>query len=135
MSELTTTNHVSDADLARLRRKLESTRDALLAAERRTLHEQQAAGDAGPEAGDELDLAERTIEQDSALSRATLDTSVLPEVQRALAKMEAGTYGFSEDTGEPIELERLEAIPWARRTAAEEERRAVERAEPRHPQL
>jgi RNA polymerase-binding transcription factor DksA len=37
--------------------------------------------------------------------------------------MEAGTYGASEDSGEAIPLERLEAVPWARRTARAEEKR------------
>lgn len=34
-------------------------------------------------------------------------------VRRALAKMEAGTYGTCERCGNPIREERLEAIPWA----------------------
>ena len=33
-----------------------------------------------------------------------------------------GAYGLSIESGEPIPAERLEAIPWAERTAAEEER-------------
>ena len=37
----------------------------------------------------------------------------LRDVDRALAKMEAGTYGTCERCGQPISLERLEALPWA----------------------
>lgn len=37
----------------------------------------------------------------------------LRDVERALAKMEAGTYGTCERCGQPISLERLEALPWA----------------------
>ena len=36
------------------------------------------------------------------------------EVDEALARLEAGTYGFCEDCGQPIAPERLEAIPTAR---------------------
>ena len=34
-------------------------------------------------------------------------------VDRALAKMDAGTYGTCERCGRPIGAERLEALPWA----------------------
>ena len=39
--------------------------------------------------------------------------SNLHDVDRALAKMGAGTYGTCERCGKPIAEERLEAIPWA----------------------
>lgn len=42
-------------------------------------------------------------------------------VNAALAKIEAGTYGVSEDSGEPIGFRRLRAVPWARLTVEEEE--------------
>ena len=43
-------------------------------------------------------------------------------VERALQKIEEGTYGFSDDSGEPIPKGRLEAIPEAIRTVEEQER-------------
>jgi len=43
-------------------------------------------------------------------------------VERALKRLEEGTYGFSIESGEPIPAGRLEAIPWAERTAEEEAR-------------
>jgi len=48
--------------------------------------------------------------------------SELEAVERAEARLNEGTYGFSTQSGEPIPPERLEAIPWAERTAAEQER-------------
>ena len=39
--------------------------------------------------------------------------SNLHDVDRALAKMHAGTYGTCERCGHPIAEERLDAIPWA----------------------
>ena len=38
----------------------------------------------------------------------------LPEIERALAKINQGTYGICEKTGEFIGYKRLKAIPWAR---------------------
>ena len=45
----------------------------------------------------------------------------LEAVERAEARLKDGTYGFSTQSGEPIPPERLEAIPWAERTAEEQE--------------
>ena len=44
----------------------------------------------------------------------------LAAVERAEARLAAGTYGLSVESGEPIPDERLEAIPTAERTAEEE---------------
>jgi DnaK suppressor protein len=44
----------------------------------------------------------------------------LAAVERAEARLAAGTYGLSIESGEPIPDERLEAVPAAERTAAEE---------------
>jgi DnaK suppressor protein len=44
----------------------------------------------------------------------------LAAVERAEARLAAGTYGRSIESGEPIPDERLEARPTAERTAAEE---------------
>jgi DnaK suppressor protein len=44
-------------------------------------------------------------------------------VARAEQRIEQGTYGVSVESGEPIPDARLEAIPWAERTAQEEQRR------------
>jgi DnaK suppressor protein len=44
----------------------------------------------------------------------------LAAVERAEARLAAGTYGLSIESGTPIPDERLEAIPTAERTAQEE---------------
>src|SRR5712691_4689899 len=47
----------------------------------------------------------------------------LAALERAEARLAAGTYGRSIESGEPIPDERLEAVPTAERTAEEEARR------------
>ena len=39
--------------------------------------------------------------------------ALLNQIEQALARIDNGTYGYCEDTGEPIELRRLEAQPTA----------------------
>jgi DnaK suppressor protein len=46
----------------------------------------------------------------------------LAAVERAEARLAAGTYGLSIESGQPIPDERLEALPTAERTAEEEAR-------------
>ena len=43
-------------------------------------------------------------------------------IERAEQRLAQGTYGLSVDSGEPIPDGRLEAVPWAERTAAEQAR-------------
>ncbi len=47
----------------------------------------------------------------------------LAALKRAEARLEAGTYGLSVDSGEPIPDGRLEALPLAERTVEEERQR------------
>jgi RNA polymerase-binding transcription factor DksA len=51
-------------------------------------------------------------ERDLVLSAQAQQT--VAEIDHALAKLEAGTYGICEVSGQPIPRERLKAIPWAR---------------------
>jgi len=54
----------------------------------------------------------------------------LQSVDRALQKIEEGTYGICDDTGEPIPRGRLEAMPEAIYTVEAQERRERERRPP-----
>jgi RNA polymerase-binding transcription factor len=54
----------------------------------------------------------------------------LQEVERALQKIEEGTYGICDDTGEEIPKGRLEAVPEAIRTVEAQERFERERRPP-----
>jgi DnaK suppressor protein len=51
-------------------------------------------------------------ELDDGLEESARDT--LAEIDAALQRIEAGTYGICEGCGKPIGAERLSAIPWAR---------------------
>jgi DnaK suppressor protein len=46
----------------------------------------------------------------------------LEAIGRARTRLAEGTYGLSVETGRPIPDARLELIPWAERTAEEQER-------------
>jgi RNA polymerase-binding protein DksA len=71
-----------------------------------TLPQEGDVGDEGDEAKVEADL-------DPELAQEDLDRETLARIERALERIEEGTYGSSEVSGEPIPLERLEAVPYA----------------------
>ncbi|AKU98723.1 C4-type zinc finger protein, DksA/TraR family [Labilithrix luteola] len=73
---------------------------------------------------DPMDAATRATAEGELLGLARQERGLLAEIDRALAKLDAGTYGVSELSGRPIPIERLRVLPWARLTADEEERRA-----------
>lgn len=54
----------------------------------------------------------------------------LGEIERALQRIEEGTYGICEDTGEEIPRGRLEAVPEAIRTVEAQQRFESERRPP-----
>lgn len=59
------------------------------------------------------DSAQSTAERGRLLSVLKALRSNLRWVERALRKMDLGTYGTCESCGEAIAEERLDALPWA----------------------
>ena len=108
---------LSGADLARLRDNLLELRQKLL---ERLADDQSTMRHAEPQT-EPLDAAEQTREQDDSVAFAGRDQALLAEIERALAKIQTGSYGLSEASGEPIGVRRLTAVPWARYTIEEEE--------------
>ncbi len=51
----------------------------------------------------------------------------LAAIERAEERLAKGTYGISIESGEQIPDQRLEAIPWAERTVAEDEHHQAHR--------
>lgn len=64
--------------------------------------------------GDQLgEGASRTSEHEKSLALVHNLRGLSAAVQRALEKLEKGTYGICDDCGQPIAAERLAAIPYA----------------------
>lgn len=98
-------------------------RDAQEVSRERSQEYQDAQADSGDES---QYLFEREVD-------ATLGQQFgqeLKDVSRALEKIEEGTYGLSDRSGEPIPRGRLEAIPEALYTIEEQQRREGERRPP-----
>ncbi|MBE7462703.1 MAG: TraR/DksA C4-type zinc finger protein [Planctomycetes bacterium] len=65
---------------------------------------------------DESDIASDSAESDLALSLAESQGAEVAEIERAIEKIDEGTYGVCDITGKPINIERLKFLPWATRS-------------------
>jgi DnaK suppressor protein len=87
----------------------------------------EAEGDTQLDSGD-LSQDMFTREMDASIEEQVQRR--IREVDRALQKIEEGTYGLSDDSGESIPRGRLEAVPEALRTVEEQQRLERERRPP-----
>jgi DnaK suppressor protein len=101
----------------------------LLAAERARLEEAIAAlgedeHEADTQESEPGELGSQELLQQELDTGLTEDlVEQLAAVERAEQRLQAGTYGLSIDSGEPIPDARLEAIPTAERTVEEQQAR------------
>lgn len=101
------------------RRKLNAWRDELQQDSSETVRHLQQDTAAEP------DLADRaTTETDRAIELRTRDRErkLISKIDEALRRLEEGTYGYCEETGEPIGIRRLEARPTATLSLEAQER-------------
>ena len=101
------------------RRKLLGWRSELLQESSETLSHLQEASLAEP------DIADRaSLETDRALELRTRDRErkLISKIDEALRRIEDGTYGYCEETNEPICIKRLEARPIATLSVEAQER-------------
>lgn len=62
---------------------------------------------------DQADVGSNSLERDAELSLAANQRELLIQTEKALERLEAGTYGSCESCGEPIGKARLQAFPRA----------------------
>ena len=101
--------------LARERERVESSLREL----RRNLRAEVAEIETAADPVDDAELIEEEQVDDALAEQLRRE---LEAIERAEARLREGTYGLSVESGEPIPAGRLAVIPWAERTAAEEER-------------
>ncbi len=101
------------------RRKLMQWRGELLKESEETLESLQEGGSQEP------DLADRaSAEMERALELRTRDRArkLIAKIDAALQRIVDGSYGYCEETGDPISLKRLEARPIATLSVEAQER-------------
>lgn len=110
---------MNERQRAYFRQKLMLWKQDIVQQTRRTLE------DMHEEPAQHADLADRaTSEADRALELRARDRQrkLIAKIDAALARIEDGTYGYCEETGEPIGLKRLDARPIATLSLEAQER-------------
>jgi DnaK suppressor protein len=110
---------MNDRQLEYFRAKLTAWKDDILRESRETLSHLQLETENHP------DLADRaSSETDRSLELRTRDRQrkLISKIEAALRRIEDGSYGFCEDTGEPIGFARLDARPIATMSLEAQER-------------
>ena len=101
------------------RRKLVAWRDELARESSQTIQNLQEETTVAPDPADRA-----SAESDRSLELRTRDRErkLIGKIDEALQRIEDGTYGFCEDTGDKISLARLEARPTATLSLEAQER-------------
>jgi DnaK suppressor protein len=120
-------NYMNDRQLEYFRRKLNDWKNEILRAGQGTIDQLQEDSSHLPDITDRA-----SSETDKALELRTRDRQrkLINKIDLALRRIEAGEYGFCEETGEPIGIQRLEARPIATLSLEAQERH--ERSEKVH---
>jgi DnaK suppressor protein len=101
------------------RERLQNWREDILREAKETLQHLQDENQNHP------DLADRaSSETDRAIELRARDRQrkLIAKIEAALSRIDEGTYGYCEETGEPISLRRLEARPIATLSVEAQER-------------
>ena len=111
--------YMNELQIEYFRRKLVEWKKSLLNQSQDTLEDLRQGGLNQP---DDIDRA--SMETDKALDLRTKDRArkLISKINEALKRIEDGTYGYCEETGEPIGLDRLEARPVATLSIEAQER-------------
>lgn len=111
--------YMNDLQVEYFRQKLLAWKKSLLNQSQDTLEDLRQGGLNQP---DDIDRA--SMETNKALDLRTKDRArkLISKINDALKRIEDGTYGYCEETGEPIGLERLEARPVATLSIEAQER-------------
>jgi DnaK suppressor protein len=114
-------------DLDRARARLEEERERLQRSRARLIEEQasEELGGSGELSGYDqhlADLGTETFEREKNVALLESIEAELEEIAGAFRRLEDGRYGYSTLSGERIEDERLDAVPWARLTVQEQAR-------------
>ena len=109
--------------------------DLMTGVSRDTLRSRAEDSEASAFGMHQADAGSDTYDRDFALILLSQEQDALYEIEEALKRFDAGTYGICEMSGKPIPQARLEAIPFARftvecQTQIEKQQKAVRVRQP-----
>jgi RNA polymerase-binding transcription factor DksA len=103
------------------KKEIEADRAAYVGDQRSDSEEEAASELSDYDPNDPADEATNLFDRERNMAADDNMTRILGKIERALQKIEEGTYGLSEIDGTPIPVERLEALPYALTTVEQED--------------
>src|SRR4249920_4073157 len=97
------------SDLKRFKKILEEKREALVTAARESLQQDMTLDT--DDLPDEMDLASSEYLQSFTFRLRGREKAFLDKIQKAIDKIDNGTFGVCDDCGDKISVKRLEARP------------------------
>ncbi|MGC1878291.1 MAG: TraR/DksA family transcriptional regulator [Rhabdochlamydiaceae bacterium] len=110
------------ADIARFKKRLEELRDQMNHFIRDTSEDAKATDETKGYSQHQADEGTDDFNRTISLEVSSKEFGVLRQIERSLEKINDGTYGVCDITGEEIPLARLEAIPYATMTVKAQEK-------------
>lgn len=124
-------SHLSPEFIAKQRKRLEDLRKQVLGGELNVNARKRAfTEEHGDEAEEFEDSAQDLAQEEVRQAQHDVDEHRVADIERALQKIDEGSYGLSDESGDPIPKARLEASPEAVLTVPEEEARERGRQTP-----
>ncbi|HKT99539.1 MAG TPA: TraR/DksA family transcriptional regulator [Paraburkholderia sp.] len=112
---------LGEAFITKQRVRLEALQRELLGGEEGTIaNERTFEEDRGEEAREFEDEGQRLEQDVASQALRNANDQRIADIERALEKIAEGTYGYSDESGGPIPVERLEAVPEAILTVQEQ---------------
>lgn len=110
---------MNERQIAYFKRKLDAWKDEILRESKETL---QALQEEHIQQPDIADRASTETDRSIELRARDRQRKLISKIDSALRRIEEGTYGYCEETGEPISLKRLSARPIATLSIEAQER-------------
>ena len=114
--------YMNEKQLEYFRRKLLDWRQSLLEESQQTLDQMR---EAACDVSDDAERASRETEISFELRARDRHRNLLLKIDQALRRIEDESYGYCDETGEPIGLDRLEARPIATLCLEAQQRREL----------
>jgi len=106
---MTERGHLNQKELKRFKKTLEESRANILASARKTMEEESNFDT--DDLPDEIDQASSEYAQSMVFRLRDREKFLLKKIEKALGRIEEGTFGTCERCEEPISIKRLEARP------------------------
>ncbi len=116
---------LSKSDIQRFKKRLEELQQQLSRSLQHCAADVKRPDEATGYSQHQADQGSDDFDRRISLEVTSQELSILRQIERALQKIEEGTYGICDISGDEIPLARLEAMPYALTTVKAQERREL----------